>query len=447
MQSNDIKHFIKCDVFTPDTISKIMGSKLGNEGSLLEPSVGSGKLLTYLDINHYDKVDLYELKKEYIDTLHDNITRITATTNNTNTNATNNTNTNAVVNIYNVDFLKATIEKKYDNIIMNPPYIKTQDLSEEYRGFLKEQFPILATGLVDIYYAFILKCIDLLEEHGRLVCITPNSFLYNKSAYRLRKYLFDHHYIREIIDFKEEKVFKGTHVYCCITVIEKNTIGKPVNIDDILLYNGTSISYNNIKKNYSLFDFGTKTENVLGNICSIKNGIATLRDKIYVHSEQLFDEPCWQEITNGIKNEFIIYPYKNGKIIKEDAFKEANPLTYAYLKEHKSELAKRDKGKKAYPTWYAYGRSQSVAYNTNTSIYIPVFIHPNNIKHYLYTRKGMLHKSCLCIQPNTHTNTHTHTGKIIKAIEKNIDFIINNSAKRSGGWISLSTRILKQIPL
>lgn len=278
---------------------------------------------------------------------------------------------------------------------MNPPYIKTQDLSEEYRGFLKEQFPILATGLVDIYYAFILKCIDLLGENGRLVCITPNSFLYNKSAYRLRKYLFDHHYIREIIDFKEEKVFKGTHVYCCITVIEKNTIGKPVNANDILLYNGTSISYNNIKKNYSLFDFGTKTENVLGNICSIKNGIATLRDKIYVHSEQLFDEPCWQEITNGIKNEFIIYPYKNGKIIKEDAFKEANPLTYAYLKEHKSELAKRDKGKKAYPTWYAYGRSQSVAYNTNTSIYIPVFIHPNNIKHYLYTRKGMLHKSCL----------------------------------------------------
>ena len=437
MQSNDIKHFIKCDVFTPDTISKIMASKLGNQGSLLEPSVGTGKLLTYLDINHYDKVDLYELKKEYIDTLHDNITRITSTT----TNTTNNTNTNSVVNIYNVDFLKATIEKKYDNIIMNPPYIKTQDLSEEYRAFLKKQFPILATGLVDIYYAFILKCIDLLEEHGRLVCITPNSFLYNKSAYKLRKYLFDHHYIREIIDFKEEKIFKNTHVYCCITIIEKNIT------EDILLYNGTSISYDNIKKNYSLFDFETKTENVLGNICSIKNGIATLRDKIYIHSEQLFDEPCWEEITNGVKNEFIIYPYKNGKIIKEDAFKEANPLTYAYLKEHKSELAKRDKGKKTYPAWYAYGRSQSVAYNTNTSIYIPVFIHPNNIKDYLYTRKGMLHKSCLCIQPTTSTHSHTCTTKIIKAIEKNIDFIINNSAKRSGGWISLSTRILKQIPL
>ena len=414
-----------------------MASKLGNQGSLFEPSVGTGKLLTYLDINHYDKVDLYELKKEYIDTLHDNITRITSTT----TNTTNNTNMNSVVNIYNVDFLKATIEKKYDNIIMNPPYIKTQDLSEEYRAFLKKQFPILATGLVDIYYAFILKCIDLLEEHGRLVCITPNSFLYNKSAYKLRKYLFDHHYIREIIDFKEEKIFKNTHVYCCITIIEKNIT------DDILLYNGTSISYDNIKKNYSLFDFETKTENVLGNICSIKNGIATLRDKIYIHSEQLFDEPCWEEITNGVKNEFIIYPYKNGKIIKEDAFKEANPLTYAYLKEHKSELAKRDKGKKTYPAWYAYGRSQSVAYNTNTSIYIPVFIHPNNIKDYLYTRKGMLHKSCLCIQPTTSTHSHTCTTKIIKAIEKNIDFIINNSAKRSGGWISLSTRILKQIPL
>ncbi len=35
---------------------------------------------------------------------------------------------------------------------------------------------------------------------------------------------------------------------------------------------------------------GTKK---LGDICNIKNGIATLRDKIYIHKERKYEEPCW----------------------------------------------------------------------------------------------------------------------------------------------------------
>ena len=50
-------------------------------------------------------------------------------------------------------------------------------------------------------------------------------------------------------------------------------------------------------------------------------------------------------------------------IIKEDLFKENNPLTYEYLLSNQEELSKRDKGKKKYPMWYSYGRTQSIKYN------------------------------------------------------------------------------------
>jgi tRNA1(Val) A37 N6-methylase TrmN6 len=98
-----------------------MSQKINNSGTLLEPSVGSGNLLKYLDLSKYSSIDLYELKKEYLD--------ITIDSNN--------------ISKINDDFLRVPIIKKYDNIIMNPPYIKVQDLSTEYRAFLKSNFNYL----------------------------------------------------------------------------------------------------------------------------------------------------------------------------------------------------------------------------------------------------------------------------------------------------------------
>jgi len=37
-------NFERCDVFTPDDISKVMSSYLTDKGKLLEPSVGDGQL-------------------------------------------------------------------------------------------------------------------------------------------------------------------------------------------------------------------------------------------------------------------------------------------------------------------------------------------------------------------------------------------------------------------
>lgn len=411
---DDLSKFVKCDVFTPDSLSKLMASKLKISGNLLEPAVGNGNLLKYLSLKSYDSIDVYELKPEYIDEIE---------------NRTN-------LNKHTADFIKAAIKTTYDNIIMNPPYIKTQDLSISYRKYLKDNFPILSNGTIDIYYAFIIKCLSLLKTDGVMVAITPNSYLYNKSSMQLRKYLFDNQMIQEIIDFKDKKVFSNASVYCCITIFSKSS-------KTHLTYNGKEYVYTDLIKNYSLFNISDSSCETLRDICKIRNGIATLRDKIYIHTEKLFDEPCWRTVTNAQCQKYIIYPYHDSVTIEEDLFKQSNPKTYAYLVDRKDELAKRDKGNKTYPKWYSYGRSQSIKYSKNKCIYIPCFINPKNIEKNISIQENILHSGCLCIEPHNEGDIQ----KIIKIIISNKDFIGDNSTKRSGGWINLSSRILYQLPL
>ena len=59
------------------------------------------------------------------------------------------------------------------------------------------------------------------------------------------------------------------------------------------------------------------TQTTLKDVCKITNGIATLRDKIYIHNSPLYNEHCWKIVTNGNQDKYIIYPYDNGKIINE----------------------------------------------------------------------------------------------------------------------------------
>lgn len=412
-QDNELNDITKCDIFTPDDISKLMASKLLNFGKLLEPCVGTGNLLKYININNYEQIDIYEIKKQYINSINENIK----------------------IHKHNCDFLKEPIDETYDNIILNPPYIKIQDLPLKYREYITSHFELLNGGSIDIYYAFIIKCINLLNMNGIMISITPNSYLYNKTAYKLRKYLFDNRLIKEIIDYKEKKVFSNASVYCCITILDKQP-------KTHLIYNDEAIPYDEILKNYSLFNFNYN-ENTLKTICKIRNGIATLRDKIFINENKLYDEPCWKQITNGNRVKYIIYPYDNGNIIPEKAFKTENPLTYQYLLENKEELSKRDNGNKSYPTWYAYGRSQSIKYTNKKCVYIPCFIEPNSIPFNLFEYENILHYGCLCLEPNDENDIEL----IKKTIISNIDYIRNNSSKRSAGWINLTTTVLYDIVL
>ena len=277
-------NFSNCDIFTPDNISQKMSLYLYKEGNLLEPSVGDGQLLKFINTNNYENIDIYDIKLEYLNKIENK----------------NN------INKYHEDFLTKEINKKYKNIILNPPYIKIQNLSEEYRKNIKQNWKLL-NGNIDIYYVFLLKCIELLDDDGIMISITPNSYLYNKGSLKLRKYLIENKLIKEIIDYKSKQVFSEVKTYCCITIFSKEN-------KENLIYNNKEIKYSNIdKKEYNIFTINkenNKNIKTLNDICIIRNGIATLRDKIYIHKNKLYDEPCWKQITNSKDNK-----KKNLKII------------------------------------------------------------------------------------------------------------------------------------
>ena len=417
-----LKTFERSDVFTPEEIAKRMVSYLTKEGTLLDPAVGTGNLIKPISYTMYERIDVYDIKEPYLDECpqKENLIKHCG------------------------DFVKEPMDTKYDNIIANPPYIKIQDLSPEYREYIKEKWKRYSSGSFDLYIIFMVKCLEQLKDTGTMVTITPNSYLYNKSCKAFRKYIIENRYIKEIIDFKHEKVFPGTSVYTCITVFTKEP-------KDTLVYNGEIVKYENIlEPEYNLFtamnrlnrDRQTK---MLSDICTIKNGVATLCNEVYIHSQKLYEEPCWRRCKTSTTEKWIIYPYeeRTAKVMEEEEFKRTNPNTYEYLESQKTRLSNRDKGNKTYPKWYSYGRSQSLKLpNRSEVIYIPVFIDPANIQYEI--DEPTVYSGCLCIELMTEEYTNE---EVMETIKKNMEYIKSNSSKRGGGWINLSTKTLLNIPI
>ena len=149
----------------------------------------------------------------------------------------------------------------------------------------------------------------------------------------------------------------------------------------------------------------------LGELLPIKNGIATLSNSIYIFRPHREDSNFYYFEKNGVEyaaekgicrdiikpnilkyeheipdiREKIIYPYTNGinplSLIQEENFKEDFTKAYIYLESHKSDLAKRDKGKGDYGAWYAFGRTQALTDKGLKLLFPYMSKHP----HFVYT--------------------------------------------------------------
>lgn len=257
-------------------------------------------------------------------------------------------------------------KKKYDVVIGNPPYVRTKNIEETYLLNLRKVFSSCKSGNVDLYYAFIEY---VYKNSTRSSFITPNSWLYNQSAKTLRKLVKNN--LKEIIDFKEEKIFPTASTYTSIFLIDKNENNKEINYKENLIDNGISINKNILDDDRWLFT--NKVEkNYKIDFIKFHTPIATLRDKIYITDELNNDNKDLISFfkVSKIKNEEdfytqekkILFPYKDyqGKwVIKEES--ELSQESIDYLNKNKEELNKRDKGKTdKYDSWFAYGRKQGL---------------------------------------------------------------------------------------
>ncbi|MGX3098646.1 HsdM family class I SAM-dependent methyltransferase [Helicobacter sp. 23-1046] len=288
-------------------------------------------------------------------------------------------------------------DTQFDCIIGNPPYVNPHSLPKQQAIFLKQNFKTTSSGVFNIFYAFIELGIKFLKPNGFLSYIVPNNFFTISAAKTLRDFIEP--YLCELIDFKDNMIFKPTRTYNAIITLTHNEnnhikytdIEKTSNIQHRL----NNITYKMLDKNdifadkWRFLDFSVEE-----NIKKIENqffvlkpfintGIATLKDEVYrvdFDGEIFFKKfngkkyiidfqlikPIYKipEIKNSKQNGYFIFPYtiKNNVavIIDEATMQNKFSNTYNYLLARKYELDLRDKGKTNPVSWYAYGRTQGL---------------------------------------------------------------------------------------
>lgn len=305
-------------------------------------------------------------------------------------------------NLFKVDTLKYFKDKdvKFDLIVGNPPYVKQQNISKDYRPFLLENFETINSNY-NLYYAFLELSIKLLTKNGISLQLVPNYLLKIKSAMSLRQYLFKGNHIQKIVNFNANKVFRGIDIYSMIVELSR--------FSNEILYkslpnNNNSLSYlyeQNWKKSIPsniTHDSVNLIDDKLGELVNkvqsqlftldISTGIATQKDKLFlIDNSNLIDNKYMTKFYNGkeyfiekesvvrvykgsgqekehLKYSYIIYPYtiKNNiaTIKSQEYLIEKEPLTYEYFVESKFDLIKRSGINEKDSNWYRYGRTQSL---------------------------------------------------------------------------------------
>ena len=120
---------------------------------------------------------------------------------------------------FEVYFSEVFHEKKgFDVVIANPPYgiVFEKELKSRYG---KAYITFKRNN--DIFVAFYEMSVALLSGKSYLTFITPNTFLNGDYYKQLRRFFTEKTVIREILDFKDAKIFQDPTVFVCIFSISK----------------------------------------------------------------------------------------------------------------------------------------------------------------------------------------------------------------------------------
>lgn len=132
-------------------------------------------------------------------------------------------------NLYNGDFFDVKNLNGYVDVgVMNPPYIRQEDLTNKVSFLNKTEIKrkclegsdIRISNKSNIYVYFFIYLTKLLKEGGWLGAITSNTWLDTDFGKDLQKFLLDRFHIKYVIDFAKD-VFPQAAVESCIVVMQK----------------------------------------------------------------------------------------------------------------------------------------------------------------------------------------------------------------------------------
>ena len=238
-------------VFTKISVAKSMVNlfDLPKDAHILDPCFGDGIFIEALLQESFSNVVGYEIDSRFVNKLKSK---------------------KPSLEIYCKDFL--VTQKKYDGIIMNPPYIRQENIDNltEY-GISKKKlhrqkiFQWLPKAS-NLYMYFVVKAIDLLNDGGQLVVIFPDSWSRSKTGIAFKHFLIKNCEIAKKISMENTSPFVDevlTNVVI-LKLIKRATKQKQVDIQS-----KTALT------NYLTID--------LPSIARVRRGITTGANKLFIN--------------------------------------------------------------------------------------------------------------------------------------------------------------------
>jgi type I restriction-modification system DNA methylase subunit len=118
-------------------------------------------------------------------------------------------------------FPKAMEAGGFDCIIGNPPYVRQESLSSEFKEYAQKEFTSYA-GTADLYIYFIEKSHALLKENGLFGMICSNKFMRANYGKALRSFLATRATIVQIVDFGELPVFEKAATFPVVILTQNS---------------------------------------------------------------------------------------------------------------------------------------------------------------------------------------------------------------------------------
>jgi type I restriction-modification system DNA methylase subunit len=112
-------------------------------------------------------------------------------------------------------------ERLNDIIVMNPPYVRTQNLTSE--KIKKTAIQLGLRGRTDLAHVFIAGAGVFLNDGGVLAVITSNKFMQTQAGEGLRSIITREFEICELWDFGDTKIF-GAAVLPMVMILKKKAL-------------------------------------------------------------------------------------------------------------------------------------------------------------------------------------------------------------------------------
>lgn len=311
---------------------------------------------------------------------------------------------------------------KFNYIVGNPPYMKTEDI-KNITPIEHKLYPNKYTSAYkqfDKYFLFIERALSLLSPNGCLGYIVPSKFMKVAAGTKLRKLICEKKYLKALTSFGAHQIFNDKSTYTCLIILQNEEIENfeysevrdfqmwrvrghdslaVCKRDSNVITEDTWALYTDEYKTLledKIFANSRPLVDIVGEDY-IFNGIQTSANNLYIftptHEDNKYfyfigfdkiEHKVEKELTKPyfktakgidalnsyrtfVPNARVIFPYKKNRngyleLVPLQTLASRYPFLYNYLQANKAMLLKRDiqPAPRTQEEWYRYGRHQNL---------------------------------------------------------------------------------------